>query len=161
MDERNQLPKPNKLSILTATILLSNAVTPLVDIPVRSLSMEFAGIIFDFNVDFSTMVSLIVSLLAAVGTFWLVLEPSAGGGRQRLRHGILPAITAWVIGLPLNELEMGIQWWVVFSLGGVLLVFVFVAEFVVEDFTNERHAVAAAGLKAVSFALYLFLSIAS
>lgn len=160
MDDRKQMPNPHQLSIVTATILLSYAISPFVNILSRDFSIEFAGIIFDFMVDFNTIVSMIVPILAAVGTYWLIHSSVDDGERPRYHHGLLPAISAWVIGLPLNELEVGPQWWVVLSLGGVLLVSVLVAEYVVADFLNERHAIASAGLKAVSFALYLFLLIA-
>ncbi|MCJ7623303.1 MAG: hypothetical protein MUO76_07350, partial [Anaerolineaceae bacterium] len=160
MDDRRQMPDPHQLSIVTATILVSYAISPYVNIPSNDFSIEFAGIIFDFVVDIRTIVSLIGPILAAVGTYWLIHGAADNGERPGIHHGILPAISAWVIGLPLNELDVGLQWWVVFSLGGILLVFVLVAEYVVADFHNERHAIASAGLKAVSFALYLFLSIA-
>ncbi len=47
-----------------------------------------------------------------------------------------------------------------FGFGGVLLILVFVSEYIVVDLSDVRHAPATVGLTAVSFALYLILTIA-
>jgi hypothetical protein len=76
-----------------------------------------------------------------------------------LQHWILPGLTAWVIGVPLNSLATSPEWWIVFSMGGVLLVLVFIAEYSVADVVDIRHPAATVGLTALSFALYLILAI--
>jgi hypothetical protein len=71
----------------------------------------------------------------------------------------VPALTAWVIGVPLGLLETGLSWWIVFGMGGALLMLVFVMEYVVVDASDLRHPLATAGLTALSFSLYLLLAI--
>ena len=161
MFERSELPDTNRLSVLAAIILLAYVASQVVDISSRIISFSILGVIFDFNLDFNVLVSLLVAVLAAVGTNWLLYGDEKVSIRNRVQHWILPAVTAWVIGQPLRNLEMSIQWWVVFILGGLLLIFVLVSEYVIVDLSNRYYAPAYVGLTAFSFALYLFLAIAT
>lgn len=85
----------------------------------------------------------------------------AGGFRLRslFQHWMLPAMTAWVIGVPLSSLEVGMQWWAVFAFGGLLLVLVLIAEYIAVDPNDTLHGPAAIGLTAFSYALFLILII--
>ena len=159
MEERQHLPDVNRLSILVSTILLAYALTPFVRLPERELTLRIFGAVFDFQVDFNTSISILVAALAATGTEWLVRGHPYLGEQNTVQHWLLPALTAWVIGVPLNTLAVDLQWWAVFALGGVLLVLVFLAEYIVVDLSDDFYAPASVGLTAVSFALYLFLAI--
>jgi hypothetical protein len=133
---------------------------PFINIPITGFVLQLPGAGFSFQVDFSTLVSLLVAGLAASGMLWLLHgHPSVGRGTG-YQHIILPAMTAWAIGLTLNMLNAGLQWWVVLTLGSLLLGLVFWAEFIVVDLSDARHVPAAIGLNAISFALFLMLVIA-
>jgi hypothetical protein len=54
---------------------------------------------------------------------------------------------------------MGIVWWSVFAIGGVILTSVVVAEYIVIDPGDGRYTIASAMLTAVAFVLYLILAI--
>jgi hypothetical protein len=157
---KSQLPDINHLSILAAVILLTYALTPFVNIPVSQLSFRVVGIIFEFQINYNTFVSILAAAISAVGAYWLVQTHSRSKSGSNIQHIILPALTAWVIGLPLRPIRFSPQWWVVFALGGALLILVYIAEYIVVDFANEWHAIAAGVLKVISFALYLLLAIA-
>jgi hypothetical protein len=160
MEENRHLPDVNQLSILSSTILLGYALTPFVKVPIRTFDLTLPGVVFVFRLDFETLVSLLVAALAAVGTEWLLRSHPCAGSQRMVQHWMLPALTAWVIGVPLQTLQVGVQWWVVFSLGGVLMVLVFIAEYIVVDQADLLYAPASMGLTALSFALFLFLAIA-
>ena len=165
MEERFYLPDINRLSVLSATILLGYALTRFVAIPSRSAILGIFGIQITLQVDFKTAVSLIVALLAAVGSDWLLRgHPSQANKKSKwgknLQHWFLPALTAWVIGVPLNNLAGGTGWWIVFGMGGILLVLVFMAEYSVANPTEVRFPAASLGLTGLSFGLYLLLAIA-
>jgi hypothetical protein len=160
MEEHQHLPDANRLSVLASTILLAYALIPFVNIPGRDITINLPGIVLYFQVSFATVVSLLVAVLAAVGTDWLLQGHPHLGKRNTIQHWILPALTTWVIGVPLNTLHGSLEWWAVFAFGGILLVLVFVAEYVVVDLSDVRHAPATVGLTAVSFALFLTLAIA-
>jgi hypothetical protein len=159
MDEHQNLPDLDRLSVLAATILLAYAVTPFIKLPDRSLALQLPGFLFELNLNFTALVSLLVAMLAAAGASWLMHgHPQVGEG-STFQHWLLPALTAWAIGVPLGTLALGPQWWAVFAFGGVLLMLVFVAEYIVVDINDARQAPATVGLTAVSFALYLILAI--
>lgn len=159
-DTSSHLPKTNQLSVLVAVILLAYAVTPFIKIPEQGFSLPLPGVVFDFKLDFSTIVSFLVAALAAFGMDWLLKSRPELEGGEAVQHLILPALLAWMIGFPLRTLEVGIQWWAVFTLGGLLLIIVFIAEYVVVDFSDRFYALATSALVAVSFAAFLFLSVA-
>lgn len=159
MQAPQHLPDANRLSVVTATILLVYALTPFVDLPGQSIAIQLPGFLFQMQLSFSTIVSILGALLAAAGIDWLLQGHPTAAGKPRLPNWILPALTAWVISVPLTTLELKIEWWVVFALGGLLLILVLVAEYIVVDPNDIRHTPASIVLIAVSFALYLVMAI--
>ena len=158
-EEPNYLPDTNRLSVLAATILLTYALLPFINIPERSLAFQLSGIFFVFRLNFSTIASLLSAGLAAAGMDWLLRGHPSLGQQRTFQHWLLPAFTTWVIGVPLGSLTVSWQWWAVWGFGGLLLVLVLIAEYIVVDLSDVRHAPAAIGLTAVSFALFLILTI--
>ncbi len=160
MEEHQQLPNADRLSVFASTILLAYAVTPFTSLPERQFTLNLPGVVFPFRFNLTTLVSFLVAILAAVGMDWLIRSHPRLGRQKTYQHWLLPAMTAWAIGVPLDSLTLGPQWWAVFGFGGALLILVFVAEYIVVDLSDLRHAPATVGLTAVSFALYLILMIA-
>lgn len=157
--EHQYLPNTDRLSVLAASILLSYALLPFVRLPERFINLNVAGIAFEFKVNFYTILVVISAGMAAVGTDWLLSDHPRLGGQRTYQHWLVPALTTWVIGIPLSSLAMGLQWWAVFGLGGLLLVLVLVSEYIAVDPDDTRQAPAAVGLTAVSYALFLILTI--
>lgn len=160
MEERQQLPDADRLSVLASTILLAYAITPFIRAPESQFTLNLPGAFFLFRLNANSLVSLLVAALAAVGMDWLLRGHPRLGRQSTMQHWLLPALTAWTIGVPLGSLSTGPQWWAVFGFGGALLILVFVTEYIVVDLSDARHAPATVGLTAVSFALYLILTIA-
>ena len=159
MEDHQSLPDADQLSVLAATILLAYAVVPFVDIQPHDWSIGISGIIIEFRLDFSLIITLIVAAMAAAGTDWLLRKHPRLSEQNILHHELLPTLTAWVIGMPLNAIQVSLHWWAIFALGGILLVMVIVAEYIVVDFEDSRYSIATMGLTSLSFALYLFLII--
>ena len=158
-------PDFDRLSVVAATIMLAYAMTRYLAIEPIGLSYQFIGIQFAFQINFKTIVSILVAGLAAAGSDWLlrdhpVMKQAYKNWRSTLQHWILPGLTAWVIGVPLNNLSTSPDWWIIFGMGGVLLVLVFIAEYSVVDVSDIQHPLATIGLTAISFALFLILAIA-
>ncbi len=158
--EHDHLPDANRLSIVAALVLLTYAVTPFLRAPGQLISLGLFGIRFDLPLNYGTALSTLAAVLAGAGASWLISAHPHLQRAMRLRHVFIPALTAWVIGVPLSTLKVGAPWWGVLALGGVLLVLVLVAEYIAVEPDDVRHAPAAVGLTAVSFALYLILAIA-
>ena len=160
MPKNNQLPDFSRLSIISAVIILAYGLVPLVQIPAQSIVIRLPWVVFNYDLNFGTVVSILVAFLAAFGADWLVQTHPNKGSQTFIQHGLVPALTAWVIGVPLSFLEVGIEWWVVVGFGGILLAFILVAEYLVVDSNSESHLPASLGLTAISFALFLVLAIA-
>jgi hypothetical protein len=157
--EHQSLPNTDRLSVLAASILLAYALIPFIQLPERSLTFSLAGVIFVFRLNFATLIAIISAGLAASGVAWLLSDHPRQGRQRTFQHWLIPAMTAWVIGVPLSRLAVGLQWWAVFAFGGLLLVLVLVAEYIVVDPYDTRHAPAAVGLTAVSYALFMILTV--
>jgi len=155
----SHLPQVDRLSFLAATILLAYAVARSIALPAREVAVQLPGIYLSVMVNVRTVVAFLVAGLTATGADMLFRDHPSYKRKNALEHWLLPALTAWVIGVPLYNLPLGPQWLASFAVGGALLMLVLVAEYITIDPDDARHAVAAAGLNAVSFALYLLLAI--
>jgi hypothetical protein len=153
------LPDPDRLSVLAATLLLAYSMTHFVILPGREFELQLPGIFLSVQLSIKTFVGLIAAALTASGADWLLRDHPALQGRSTIQHWILPALTAWVIGIPLLQLPLSLVWWGVFTIGGTLLLLVLVAEYIAVDRDDARYFPASAALTAVSFALFLMLAI--
>ena len=151
------LPDADRLSILVGTILLAFALAHFIRLPVRQVSIQLPGIFLAINFGVQQLVALLVALLTATGADWLLRDHPHRGKHRLVEHWLLPGLTAWAIGLPLLQLPLTPVWWIGFALGGILLILVLVAEYIAIDPEDLRQPPAAAGLTAVSFALFLVL----
>jgi hypothetical protein len=147
------------LSILSATILLAYALARFVDLPAHELGVQLPGFYLNIQLNIRTGVTLLVACLTAAGADWLLRDHPALGGRSTLEHWLLPALTAWVIGLPLGQIPFGLAYWIGFSLGAALLMAVLVAEYISIEADDARQPIAASVLTAVSFTLFLAMSV--
>jgi hypothetical protein len=174
------LPNTERLSVLTATILLAYALTRFVTLPGWVLTARPFGILLSLHINVQTIIPLLVAGLMAAGTSWLlsdhpILQTPVGSelhpqDRRRLpgpvqrdpgpEHWLLPAVVAWVISIPLAQLPAGPPWVLGLAIGGGLLVLVLTAEYIAIDADDLRQPFAEAILTAVSFAAYLLLAIA-
>jgi hypothetical protein len=84
-------------------------------------------------------------------------HPSLTKGETR-EHWLLPTLTVLALGVTLNTLPESV-WWLGFGLGGVFLVAVFLAEYVVVDPVDLRYPLATATLTALAFAIFLILAV--
>lgn len=162
--EHQSLPNTDRLSVVVASILLAYALLPFITLPDQTLNLNLLGVAFVFKFNFSTGIALISGGLAAAGTSWLLrdhprLAKQGQAPVSLFQHWLLPALTAWVIGAPLNAVAVGAEWWTVFGFGGLLLVLVLVAEYIAVDPADTRYGLAVVGLTAVSYALFLILTI--
>ncbi len=160
MNKQRSLPNIDHLSVITAVILLAYALTAFIQFPARSLNLQLPGFLLTLKFNFLTIIAVVVSVLAAVGSDWLVGGHPALGGARRFHHWLIPAFTALVISVPLNNLKVGLSWWTVLALGGLLLTSVLIAEYISVDPADHRFPIARISLSAMSFALLLVLLIA-
>lgn len=157
MDEHKHLPDVERMSVVTALILLAYATTAFISLPTRSINLQLPGILLVVNLNFSTVVAIMAAGLATAGMEWVItLHPSLGSQRH-WQHWLVPAFSAIAIGITLGTIPIGFAWWIVFALGGALVAAVLTAEYVSADPSDLRYSFAVLGLDAVSYALFLII----
>jgi len=161
MHEHGHLPELNRLSILSATIMLAYALTPLITFPAQVIPLTIFEIDFSIQYTFFTVVSILVAALAFIGMAYLLQSHPSFHSKHFWQYSILPALTAWAIGVPLNNIQVGLEWWGVFFFGGVLLMLVFTSEYIIVDPDDALFPPAAVAITAFSFALLFLLSVGS
>ena len=154
------LPKAERLSVITAGILVCYASLPLVQVPAREIAFVLFGIQVAFRFNFFNAISIITAGLAASGMEWLLYDHPSREGHNTLPHLILPALTAAAIGYPLGLIESGAAWWVLLALGSVLIVLVLISEYISLEPRDLRYPLAMMVLSGTSYSLLLILTIA-
>jgi len=146
--------------VVSAVIMLAYVLNRFVEIPAQTVAIQIPGFFLEFVFNDSILTALLVAGLAATGADWMLRDQSGREHQLLFPHLFLPAVTALVIGIPLNQMDFGIAWWAGLTAGMLLLVMVFIAEYVVMDTQDTRQPFAAAILSAVSFAIFLVLATA-
>lgn len=159
MERTDYLPDADRLSVLSATILLAYAASRFIDFPTQELGLQLPGFYLAIEININTVVAFLVAGLTAAGADIMLRDHPGLSEKQHIEHWLLPALTAWTLGIPLSQLPIGPQWMISFLVGGVLLMLVLVAEYVSVDPHDSRYMLASAGLTAVSYALFLILVI--
>ncbi len=158
--QAGNLPDANQVGVVAAVVLLSYALTHLVNAPAVTLAVQLPGFYFTYPLTLGTAMTLIAASLTASGMDWLLHSHPSVAGQRTLEHWLLPTLTAFVVGALLNILPAGPAWWVGFAVSAGLIVAVLVAEYVALDPGAPLYPLASAGLIALSYALFLLLTIA-
>lgn len=157
VNEHRHNPDLDRLSVISALILLSYATTSFVSFPTQSIELQLPGFLFEVRINFITIVAIVVAILAAAGADWLIAGHPHNPAASRWHHWLVPSFTAAAIGIPLGSIEVSPAWWIVFGLGGILLIGVLAAEYISVDPLDIRYSFAVLGLTAVSFSIFLIL----
>jgi hypothetical protein len=160
MDERKYLPDSDQLGVLTSTILLAFALTHLIQAPEFNVEVQLPGFYLLLPFDMPTAMRFLTAGLAATGMDWLLRSHPALGKRPTFQWWILPTLTTFVVGVLLSFLPYGTAWWTGFAIGGSLIFFVFLAEYIVVDADAPYYSLALAGLTAISYTLFFILAVA-
>lgn len=152
-------PDRDRLSVVTAVILLAYALARVVQLPSRTLSATLFGSSLGIELNGSVIILLIVAALISTGSDTLIRShPRARGGAVRTAtHWIVPGCTALGLGLLLDLAPVGPVWWLGLGVSALFLVVVLVAEFTVVDHDDLSYGLAAAGLVALSYIVALAL----
>jgi hypothetical protein len=160
MDEHRYLPDPNRLSVLTAVILLAFSLTRLIALPPFVIQTSIFDVDLTFRVTASSIVSFLAAGLTATGMDWLLRSHPLFHLKNTVEHLILPALTAWIIGITIYSFSENLYWWMFILFGGIFLVLIGIAEYIATDPTDVRYGIATAALTAISFVLLLVLVVA-
>lgn len=151
-----QLPQPDRerLSVLTALVLLTYALLRIVVLPGLSAQVSFLGLLIRLEIDTRMILLTLVAGLAAAGGDWLIRShPWWKPGQSTFAHLVIPALAALVVGAILARVPEGPAWWVGLLLGAALLVATLATEFIVFDSDDPRYEGASVGLTALAYLL--------
>ena len=158
-EHQRYLPDSNRVGVLAAAVLLAYALTRLVNLPGVTLTLQLPGFYFSYALTIGTAMTLMAAGLTAAGMDWLLHSHPGLEGSRTFEHWLLPALTAFIIGVLLDILPSGSIWWAGFIVGAAILIAVFLAEYVAVDPGAPLFPVASAGLIALSYALFLLFMI--
>jgi len=153
------LPILDRISLLSASILLAYTFAGLINLPVREFGVQLPGFYLEITINAQTIVTFLVATLAASGTAWLLQEHPSVQEQNLAPHLLIPALTAWVIGVPLHQQALGTYWWAGILLGGGALILVLVAEYSVVDPNDSNYQAASIGLTIVAYVLFFLLAV--
>ena len=159
-EQPRYLPDVNRVGVLTASVLLSFALTRLVSVPGFTLTLQLPGFYFIYPLTLGTAMTLMAAGLTASGMDWLLRSHPSLQGRMTVEHWLLPTLTTFVIGALLGILPLGPLWWMGFAFGAAIIVSIFVAEYIAVDPGAPMYALASAGLTSLSYALFLIFTTA-
>ena len=154
-----QFPDFERLSAISAILMLAYVLGEFITIPTRSLEFGVFGILVRLTINTQVVNALLTSGLAATGTNWLLHSQQKLFKVSTAQHWALPTLTAWVLSITLASIPPGVAWWLTLLLGTLFIVLVWTAEFFTIDPSTDTFRYAASGLTALSFALYLALTI--
>ncbi len=153
---RGDLPQPDRdrLSTLTALVILSYALIRIVVLPIFSVDLTFAGLIFEFEVDTRLIMLMLAAALTVAGADWLLRShPALKSGDRTFEHWIVPGLTALAAGVILTRLPEEPALWIGLAVGATLLMAVLLTEFLVHDPADPRHDLAAVVLRTLAYLL--------
>ena len=150
-------PSRDRLSVLTAMILLAYALMRLLNLPVRVVGATFFGSALGFELSGTLLMLVLVAALISAGSDTLIRSHPAFTARTTLRYWILPGATALVLGATLNRTPNGPVWLLELGLSALALSVVFIAEYIVVDPNDPAQDAAALALTALAYALALIL----
>ncbi|NMC47587.1 MAG: hypothetical protein GYA52_12250 [Chloroflexi bacterium] len=161
MNNQHATIPSDRLSIISALIILNYAMMPFIYTAPTPLHFSLFGLIFDWRIKYADLLVLSAALFAAIGTYWLLYDhPNLNKG-QIFIHLILPTLTAGAMSIPLNVISIGVAWWVVFAFGSILIILTLIAEYYSIDPHSSLFALARIILVPLAISLFLLLSISS
>src|SRR5512140_3067204 len=109
--QERYLPDVNRVGVLAAAVLLTYALTRLVNAPGFTISLQLPGFYFSYSVTLGTAMTLMGSGLTASGMAWLLRSHPGIRSGPTVEHWLLPALTAFIIGVLLDSLPGVTVWW--------------------------------------------------
>ena len=72
MNEHQNLPDIDRFSVIMAFVLIAYSLTAVISFPIQSVNIQLPGFLLAVDINFLTIVSVIVAVMAAAGCDWLI-----------------------------------------------------------------------------------------
>jgi len=147
-------PDRDRLSALTALVILIYALLRIVSFPELSFEASFLGIVLRINFDTPLILLTLAAALTAAGADWIVRgHPQAIPGTNTAEHWIIPGLASLGVGAILSQLPAGPALWIGLPTAALLLIMVLIGEFVVFFPQDPRYDIARVGLRTLAYLL--------
>lgn len=154
MDLQRPLPDRQHLSSLTALLLITLSLVRMVTLPELSLSFSTFGLLIQFRLNTRLLFLFLAAALTTSGADWLVrTHPSFTPGMPTFQHWVIPMLTAYAGGAFVTSLPQGTIMWIGLAAIVLLLLSVFLTEFIVVSPKDERFGSASTALFALAYLL--------
>lgn len=155
MAKNSHFPNSIQVSILMAVAMLGYILTRYIDDPPQEIMLQLPNFFFSISISIQMIIALLVAGMLASGMYWLIQDHPQLDRSRAWHHVWLPALTAWATSTLLELVPLqSIVWWIVIILGGLVLVGVFVAEYIVVDITDAHYHTASIILTILAFCIY-------
>lgn len=158
--ESSYLPDPNRIGLVTSTVLLALALARIIPAPEFNFELQLPGFLLALPFNTNTILGILTACLAATGMDWLLRGHPALNHRATFQWWYLPTLTTFVISVPLAILPNGTAWFVGFGLSAAFIYLVLLAEYIVVDPNAPYFSFAMVGLTAISYTLFFILTVA-
>lgn len=154
MPEKLARPEPERLSALTALVLLTYGLIRMIVLPAVEAEIAAFGLLIKFVFRTQSVMLALAAALAGAGTDWLIqIHPLRSRGRRTVENWVIPALAAVALGVIVIRLPEGPVLWIGLLLGALLLIAIFTAEFIVSYADDPRYDWVATSLLALAFLL--------
>jgi hypothetical protein len=152
-------PNQDRLSVITAVIVLSYALARFIELPAQEFSTRLFGSSIGIELNGRLILLIMIAALISTGSETLIRShprAQAGYGRNAL-HWILPGWTALGLGLLLELAPTGPVWWLGLAFSAFFLVVVLVTEYTTVDPDDSAYRAVSLGLTALTYIVALAL----
>lgn len=156
-------PSRDRLSVLTAVIILAYTLARFLDLPALAVGTTLLGSDLGLEIGAPLLIQLLVAALISTGADDLIRShprfapDGQPGARSTLIHWLTPGAAALVLGAGLERLPDGPAWWLGLAGAAVFLLLVLLAEYLVVDPADPAREAAALALSALTYGLALLL----
>lgn len=156
--DRRYFPSRDRLSVLTAVILLAYALARFLRLPTQQVfGTTFLGSALGVDLSGASLMLLLIAALISTGADTLIRSHPSYQGGITVTHWVVPGATALVLGALLNGVPIGVVWWGGLALSAVMLVAVLITEYLVLVRDDPYHDAAALALTVLTHLLALAL----
>lgn len=155
---QQSLPQPDRdrVSALTALVLLTYTLIRIVVIPSFEAEFTILGLILRFEINTNSVMLTLAAGLAIAGADWMIRShPEVQEGQIRPEHWVIPGLAALGAGAILSRLPEGPAFWIGLILTATLLITLLMAEFIVVNSEDPRHETASIGLSTLAYLLLI------
>jgi hypothetical protein len=150
-------PNRDRLSVLTAIIVLAYALSRFLDLPAQTVNTTLFGTELGVELGWRLVIQVLIAALISTGADALIRSHPRFAAQTTLIHWIVPGAAALVLGAGLERLPTEPAWWAGMAASALALLAVLTAEYIVVDGEDRFHDAASLGLSVLAYGLAFVL----